>query len=204
VIGLRTRAAKRREAAQQVRLSLTLERPFAAQLRGELERATKSAATLLRGHHDVAKALPAHRAALTQIFKRHYRSVSSAFFRRALGSAKHAAHALAIKAPQIVGTLTAIDADEEVDTDAAYADLWAALQETIATKVGQVSDTTMEQIQARIADGVRDGTSWDDIASELSRPRHRQRPRGSDRAYGSALRVAGVDAAAADVRSGWT
>lgn len=166
MLNLRTAHARRREVAQQVRLSLTLEKPFAAALRAEFTRVTRTAATLMRGNHDIAKALPSHRAALTRIFTRHYRVISKAFYSRALDRmGKHVEYALSAKdtpgsAPSLTATVVA--------TEPSYADFWDGLTDTIATRVGQVSDTTMEQIQSRVSDGVRDGVSWADIASDIS------------------------------------
>lgn len=143
---------------------MSLEKPFAAALRKEIARTTKQAAREIRHTHDVGGAINGHKHALRAIFVRHYRVISRAFFNRAIDAMGKSMRVRERKAPP---TLTPVLVAEPASTDDAYATLWDSLQAQIATQVDDISDTTREQIQQRVADGVSNGDSWDDIAASI-------------------------------------
>lgn len=139
-INLRNAAAKKRELAVQLRLSLSLERTLRNRLRKELRRAASmaSARYITSGKVDID---PAHVANLAKILHAHYTVTAKAFGLRTRGVIK-CNHGPA----EMKGT------EQEFLLDV------AKFAETMtATRIKQITNTTRDQIISVVNRGVAEG-----------------------------------------------
>lgn len=162
MLNLRTEHARKREAAGQVRLSLTIERPFVAQLRAEFARVAAVAAREARRSQQVSGHMGEHRRRLNKIFTRHYRIAARAFINRAadaVGKSGLCAHVERKDDPK--------RPIEPIARAEVLADLWPKLRNVIDRRVAQVAETTDEIIARKVTIGLRDGASWSKIAADI-------------------------------------
>ncbi len=161
MLNLRTESARKREAAQQVRLSLTLERPFVKQLRAEFARVAKAAAKEARTQHAVSDHMVEHRRRLASIFARHYRIVARAFITRVADAVSKSARIVGERKddPRVPAL--------SIEAAAVMADLWPKLGHIINRRAAQVAETTDDIIRRKVTVGLRDGATWADIARDV-------------------------------------